>query len=150
MKWSVPFRIGRFQICPRVAKELEAGRAVTAIIMYAQVMKRRFGSFRDPIWRLSGCKQSPERLGVTFAYGMVYGWHHRVRPREQLPEEGTIGSPGELRVPRLRGASGSDHKRVALERQPRERPLRGAIYGQRSEDEQPETMQLTCGVPAGS
>ena len=32
VKWRVPYRIGRFQICPRVAKELEAGRAVTAII----------------------------------------------------------------------------------------------------------------------
>ena len=45
------------------------------------------------IWRLPGFKQLPERLGVTFAYGMVYGCH-RVRPREQLPEEGRIGSPG--------------------------------------------------------
>ena len=42
VKWAVPISIGRFQICPRIAKELEAGRAVTAIITFAQAMKRRF------------------------------------------------------------------------------------------------------------
>ena len=80
VKWSVPFRIGRFQICPRVAKELEAGRAVTAIITFAQAMKRRFGYIKsmlviDCIWRLPGFKQAPELLDVTAACGFVYGCH---------------------------------------------------------------------------
>ena len=79
VKWSVPFRIGRFQICPRVAKELEAGRAVTAIT-FAQAMKRRFGEIKSSfmiecIWRLPGFKQLAERLDVTGACGMVYGCH---------------------------------------------------------------------------
>ena len=34
VKWSVPCVIGgRFQICPRVAKELEAGRTITLILL---------------------------------------------------------------------------------------------------------------------
>ena len=84
VKWSVPFRIGRFQICPRVAKELEAGRAVTAIITLAQAMKRRFCYIKsmfiiDCIWRHTFRKQSPELLDVPGACGFVYGCH-RVRP----------------------------------------------------------------------
>ena len=80
VKWSVPFRIGRFQICPRVAKELEAGRAVTAIITLAQAMKRRFGDKKSMfiincIWRLPGFKQAPELLDVTAERGFVYGCH---------------------------------------------------------------------------
>ena len=80
MKWSVPFRIGRFQICPRVAKELEAGRAVTAIITFAQAMKRRFGYIKSMliincIWRHTFRKQSPELLDVPGACGFVYGCH---------------------------------------------------------------------------
>ena len=47
VKWAVPISIGRFQICPRIAKELEAGRAVTAIITFAQAMKRRFSYIKS-------------------------------------------------------------------------------------------------------
>jgi len=84
VKWAVPISIGRFQICPRVAKELEAGRAVTAIITFAQAMKRRFSYIKsmlviECIWRLPGFKQAPELLGLTAERGFVYGCH-RVRP----------------------------------------------------------------------
>ena len=88
VKWSPPIpsrtSIGRFQICPRVAKELEAGRAVTAIITSAQAMKRRFGYIKsmfiiNRIWRLPGFKQAPELLDPTAERGFVYGCH-RVRP----------------------------------------------------------------------
>ena len=33
VKYRVPYLIARFQICPRVAKELEAGRAITLILL---------------------------------------------------------------------------------------------------------------------
>ena len=97
MKWRVPYNIGRFQICPRVAKELEAGRAVT-VALVAQAMKRclTYLFTSDCIWRHAFRNQAPERLDVSAACGIVYGCH-RVRPREQLPEEGRIGSPGELK-----------------------------------------------------
>ena len=86
VKWAVPISIGRFQICPRIAKELEAGRAVTAIITFAQAMKRRFSYIKsmfviECIWRHTFRKQSPELLDVPGACGFVYGCH-RVRPRE--------------------------------------------------------------------
>ena len=59
-------------------------------------MKRCSTITSECIWRHTFRKQLPERLGVTVECGMVYGCH-RVRPREQLPEEGRIGSPGELK-----------------------------------------------------
>ena len=104
-------------------------------------MKRRFRiATIGCIWRLSGFKQSPERLGVSVACGNVYGCH-RVRPREQLPEEGRIGSPGELKGTLGCEARAGQTTREQLLRVSKESGLRGAIYGQRSENEQPETTQ---------
>ena len=87
MKWSVPISIDRFQICPSVAKELEAGRGITLKkTTPVQPMKRRLPAILiiACIWRHTFRKQSPERVDVTGACGNVYVFHcHPVSPREQ-------------------------------------------------------------------
>ena len=146
MKWREPNNIGRFQICPGVAKQHDAGLMVerSAFNISAQDMQRcSFPILIDIInciWRHIFRKQPPERLDVSVACGIVYGCH-RVRPREQLPEEGRIGSPGELKGTLGCEARAGQTTREQLLRVSKESGLRGAIYGQRSEDEQPETTQ---------
>ena len=90
MKCRVPYLIGRLQICPRVAKELEAGRAITLIfliITQAQAMKRSstYLLINERIWRHTFRKQSPERLDVVLACGIVYGpGCHRVEGQYKI------------------------------------------------------------------
>ena len=77
-------RGSRFQICPGVPKELEAGDAairatvvvIVVVIAPAHMMQRRT-SFRtiEPVWRDSACKDSAERRDIPFACGPVDGAH---------------------------------------------------------------------------
>ena len=83
---------GRIQICPRVAKELEAGRAITLIFLIitkAQAMKRSstYLLINECIWRHTFRKQSPERLDVVLACGIVYGpGCHGVGPEKRAAQ----------------------------------------------------------------
>ena len=82
VKWCPTITIDRVQTCPGVAKELEAGHAVSRrFVCQAQVMKRRSTKIIGCIWRHTFRKQSAERLDVTLVCGSVDGCH-RVTPGE--------------------------------------------------------------------
>ena len=78
----------RFQICPSLAKELEAGDAaiirsavdtvIGVFIMAAHMMQRRTTIIIEHIWRDSACKDSAERRDIPFACSIVDGSHDQV------------------------------------------------------------------------
>ena len=86
MKYSTGLWVSpgsRFQICPGVPKELEAGDAITCIAVVAVMMLEQMKQRRPPftriiiehIWRDPACKDSAERRNIPFACSLVDGSH---------------------------------------------------------------------------
>jgi len=72
--WASPD--SRFQICPGLAKELEAGHAGTLVevVPYVKyINKRRSTVSVEFMWRRSLIEESAERRNVPFACGLVDG-----------------------------------------------------------------------------
>ena len=76
MKWREPISSGRFQICPGVAKELEAAHAVTGVVVPPPAPA---GGFCQPC-KPGGGAQRPNVLGMSMIERQEYLRQQRAKP----------------------------------------------------------------------